>query len=290
MSPSAATRLPGWIRTRLDLSGTRHTRKMLRKGGIVTVCEEARCPNRKECFSKPSAAFMILGPTCTRNCAFCSVVSGVPSVPDPEEPERVARTAHEMGLRYVVVTSVSRDDLNDGGASLFAQTVRSLKAAGRDMRVEVLVPDFMGEDTSLETVLDSGPDVLNHNLETVPSLYESVRAGADYERSLSLLEYAKKYRPDVRTKSGLMLGLGETMDDVEALLHDLRTVGCDFVTIGQYLRPGNSNMPVREYVRPEVFKSLRLRALSMGFRFVASSPLTRSSMNADEMFSSKQGS
>jgi len=286
LSPSAGTRLPDWIRTRLDLSGTRPIRKMLRRGGIVTVCEEARCPNRPECFSKPSAAFMILGPTCTRNCAFCSVGSGAPSPPDPEEPERVARTAHEMGLRYVVVTSVCRDDLNDGGAAIFASTVRALKAPDLDMKVEVLVPDFMGENSALETVLDSGPDVLNHNLETVPSLYKSVRSGADYGRSLSLLEYAKKHRPVAMTKSGLMLGLGETMDEVEALLHDLRTVGCDFVTIGQYLRPGKSNMPVREYVRPEVFEGLRVRALSMGFRFIASSPLTRSSMNAGEMFSS----
>ncbi len=287
MSPAAGARLPRWIRTRVDLSGTRHTRKMLRRGGIVTVCEEARCPNRSECFSKPSAAFMVLGPTCTRSCAFCSVGSGVPAAPDPTEPERIARTAQEMGLRYVVVTSVSRDDLDDGGAAIFASTVRALKATGLDMKVEVLVPDFMGKGSSLETVLDSGPDVLNHNLETVPSLYKSVRAGADYGRSLSLLEHAKKYRPDARTKSGLMLGLGESMGEVEALLHELRTVGCDFVTIGQYMRPGNSNMPVREYVRPEVFESLRLRALNMGFRSVASSPLTRSSMNAEEMFSFK---
>ncbi len=287
MSPADGIRLPGWIRSRLELSVTRPTKKLLTRGGVATICEDASCPNRSECFAKPTAAFLILGPNCTRNCAFCCVGSGTPAPPNPDEPERVARTAHEMGLRYVVVTSVTRDDLVDGGAGQFALTVRALKAFGREMKVEVLVPDFMGESSLLETVLEASPDVLNHNLETVPSLYGSVRGGADFARSLRLLEYAKKHSPGVMTKSGLMLGLGETLHEVEVLLHELRTVGCDFVTIGQYMRPGKENLPVREYVRPEVFESLRARALSMGFLYVASSPLTRSSMNAEEMYSSK---
>ncbi len=263
---------------------------MLSNSGVVTVCEEARCPNRSECFGRPSAAFMILGSVCTRDCGFCAVSYGPSGLtgPDPEEPVRVAKAAIEMGLRYVVVTSVSRDDLDDGGASQFASTIRAIKALDAEIKVEVLVPDFKGEHVHLDTVLDASPDVLNHNLETVPSLYPSVRAGADYARSLALLGHSKKYRPEVWTKSGLMLGLGEDIKEVESLLQDLRTVECDFVTIGQYLRPGKSNLPVKEYIRPEVFDSLGLRALEMGFSYVSSSPLTRSSMNAEEMFSSRQ--
>ncbi len=278
-------RLPEWIRPRLALSRTRRVRTLLRQSGVLTVCEEARCPNRAECFSKPSAAFMILGPSCTRNCGFCSVDSRIPRAADPDEPARVAASAMGMGLKYVVVTSVTRDDLQDGGAGQFALTVRALKRNGPDVRVEVLTPDFKGRAQSVDTVLESGPDVFNHNIETVPSLYGEVRPGADYTRSLKLLERAKSTKPEVRTKSGLMLGLGEGLKEVERVLMDLRTVGCDFVTIGQYLRPGRKNLPVREYVAPEVFEALGETALDMGFRYVASSPLTRSSMNAREMFS-----
>ncbi len=277
-------RLPEWIRPRLAHSEMRRARTLLRKSGVLTVCEEARCPNRAECFSKPSAAFMILGPSCTRNCGFCSVENGTAGPVDIDEPARVAASARGMGLEFVVVTSVTRDDLPDGGAGQFALTVLALKRNGPGVRVEVLTPDFKGKTGPVDTVLESGPDVFNHNLETVPSLYSEVRPGADYGRSLKLLEHAKCTNPEVRTKSGLMLGLGESLKEVERVLWDLRTVGCDFVTIGQYLRPGRKNLPVSEYVAPEVFEVLRETALGMGFRKVSSSPLTRSSMNAREMF------
>ncbi len=285
MNSETPPRLPEWIRPRLALSGTRRARTLLRQGGVLTVCEEARCPNRAECFSKPSAAFMILGPSCTRNCGFCSIENGNAGPVDKNEPARVAASARGMGLEFVVVTSVTRDDLPDGGAGQFALTVRALKRNGPGVRVEVLTPDFKGRTGPVDTVLESGPDVFNHNLETVPSLYSEVRPGADYGRSLRVLEHAKSGKSGLRTKSGLMLGLGESLKEVESVLMDLRTVGCDFVTIGQYLRPGRYNLPVCKYVAPEVFEELRETALGMGFRKVSSSPLTRSSMNAREMFS-----
>jgi lipoic acid synthetase len=209
--------------------------------------------------------------------------------PDPDEPGRVASAALEMGLHYVVITSVTRDDLNDGGAAHFASTVNALRKADEDMKIEVLTPDFKGDHVSVDTVLSSCPDVYNHNLETVPRLYSQVRQGAEYERSLRLLEHVKRVSPKTRTKSGLMLGLGEATQEVESVLRELRTVGCDFVTIGQYLRPGRNNIPVKEYIHPDVFEELRHSAIRMGFRFVASSPLTRSSMNAEEMFSKDRG-
>lgn len=276
-------RLPEWIRTgkRGDLHGTKH---LLRRHGISTVCEEARCPNRGVCFTRPTAAFMILGANCTRNCGFCSVSPGRPVPVDAAEPGKIAAAAEEMGLTYVVITSVTRDDLPDGGAGHFAETVRAIRRRLPDARIEVLTPDFRGDATALKTVLDSGPDVYNHNIETVGRLYTAVRPGADYRRSLSLLEQAKKLRPAVRTKSGFMLGLGETLAEVHLLLRDLRAAGCDLVTIGQYLRPTRNNLPVVEYVRPAIFEDLRITALGMGFIYVASAPLVRSSMNAEEMY------
>ena len=278
-------RLPEWIRAK-NHGGLHDTKQVLRSHGLATVCEEARCPNIGECFSRPTATFMILGSKCTRNCGFCSVESSIPEPLDPEEPERVAMAAKEMGLRYVVITSVTRDDLYDGGAEHFAKTIYAVKKYLPDTRVEVLTPDFKGNLNALNRVLHSKTDVYNHNVETVPRLYPVVRPGADYRRSLNILKYAKKIAPQINIKSGIMLGLGETLDEVIDVLRDLRNAGCELVTIGQYLRPSRLNLPVVEYIRPGVFERLRLKALNMGFKYAASAPLVRSSMNAEEMYNS----
>jgi lipoyl synthase len=230
---------------------------------------------------------MIMGSKCTRNCGFCSVESSTPGPLDHDEPERVGMAAKEMGLRYVVITSVTRDDLPDGGAGHFAGTVDAVRRYLPGANLEVLTPDFSGAPDSINTVLRSRPDVFNHNVETVPRLYSDVRPLADYRRSLSLLAHIQKIAPEVQTKSGLMLGLGEKPNEVLDVLRDLRSTGCNFITIGQYLRPSRSNLPVIEYVRPEIFEKLRLAALSMGFRSVASAPLVRSSMNAEEMYNNE---
>lgn len=280
-------RLPEWIK--IKASDLHATKSLLRNHGLSTVCEEARCPNQALCFSKPTATFMILGDSCTRNCGFCSVRPGNPSAmaaPDRTEPERIAEAARELALTYIVVTSVTRDDLPDGGASQFAATIRALKRVLPDSKVEVLTPDFRGDADALAAVLDARPDVFNHNMETVKRLYPAVRPQADYERSLALLRNAKAAAPRVKTKSGLMLGLGENLDEVSCALKDLRACGCDFLTIGQYLRPAKKNLPVVEYIRPEIFDELKALALGMGFEFVASGPLVRSSMNAEEMYHS----
>jgi lipoic acid synthetase len=279
-------RLPEWIKIEKFVN-LHNTKQILRSFGLLTVCEEARCPNVGKCFSRPTATFMILGSKCTRNCGFCSVESSIPEPVDPGEPERVAMAAKEMGLRYVVITSVTRDDLCDGGAGHFAKAVWTIRKYLPGARVEVLTPDFKGNLSDLNTVLQSRPDVYNHNVETVPRLYPVVRPLANYRRSLNLLKYAKRIAPDIYTKSGLMLGLGETLDEVMDVLGDLRSVGCEFVTIGQYLRPLRLNLPVIEYIRPEIFERLRLDALDLGFKYVASAPLVRSSMNAEELYQSK---
>lgn len=275
-------RLPEWIKTKA--SGLHFTKTLLRSHGLSTVCEEARCPNKGYCFSKPTATFMILGDICTRDCGFCSVKSGRPSYVDIEEPERIAEAAWEMGLRYVVITSVTRDDLLDGGAMQFAETIRAVRRRLPGAKIEVLTPDFKGNVNALKIVLDAAPDVFNHNVETVRRLYDKVRPQADYECSLNVLKNAKTIAPDIKTKSGLMLGLGETIDEVIALFKDLRETGCDFLTVGQYLRPTKKNLPVVEYIRPETFEEIKNIALAMGFEFVASGPLVRSSMNAEEMY------
>jgi len=248
------------------------------------VCEDARCPNVRECFSRPTATFMILGPKCTRNCGFCSVECSIPEPINPEEPRSVAMAAKEMGLRYVIITSVTRDDLDDGGAGHFAKTIYASRKYLPAARVEVLTPDFKGNLNDLNTVLYSSPDVYAHNVETVPRLYPVVRPLANYRRSLDILEYAKKITPEINIKSGLMLGLGETIDEVIDVLRDLRSAGCEFVTIGQYLRPSRLNLSVVEYIRPEIFERLRLEAMDMGFKYIASAPLVRSSKNAEEMY------
>ncbi|RJR14567.1 MAG: lipoyl synthase [Nitrospiraceae bacterium] len=275
-------RHPEWIKVKS--TGTHETRKVLRRYGVSTVCEEAKCPNQGACFSQGTATFLILGDRCTRNCSFCAVETADPLPPDPYEPERVADAVQELGLKYVVVTSVTRDDLPDGGAVQFANTINAVRNKINVINIEVLTPDFKGDQEALSTVLDAGPDVFNHNVETVPRLYSVVRPMADYRLSINTVKRARQLYPDIKTKSGLMLGLGEAESEVLAVMNDLREADCDFLTIGQYLRPRRVNIAVAEYIKPEVFEKYRARGLEMGFRAVASSPLTRSSMNASAMF------
>lgn len=274
-------RLPEWLTVKAPKHGAyEEMAGYLKSMGLHTVCQSASCPNIGECFSKKTATFMILGDVCTRNCGFCGVCSGLPLPVDQDEPDHVADAAYQMGLKYVVVTSVTRDDLPDGGAGQFARTITALKARIPDVRVEVLIPDLDGNMESLKLILAAEPFVLNHNVETVPRLYSEVRPQAIYERSLHLLETSKAFQASVYTKSGLMLGLGESEDEIVDVLRDLRRFGCDIVTIGQYLRPSRNNLPVFEYVHPAIFEKYRAIGDSMGFKFVASAPFVRSSYNA----------
>jgi lipoic acid synthetase len=275
-------RHPEWLKVKI--SGTHETKKILRHHSVFTVCEEARCPNQGSCFSAGTATFMILGDRCTRNCTFCAVDHGEPYSPEAGEPGRVAEASRALGLKFVVITSVSRDDLPDKGAGQFAATVRALREQGTDIKIEVLTPDFQGDMQALRKVLNARPDVFNHNVETVPRLYPLVRPGAEYRTSLKMLKSAKTLCPDMNTKSGIMVGLGEKKQEVYPVMKDLREAGCDFLTIGQYLQPRKENLPVVEYIHPRDFEQYRKRGLEMGFLAVASSPLTRSSMNAEEMF------
>jgi lipoic acid synthetase len=278
--------LPSWIRRRFPPQEEwERVERLLRSLSLHTVCESARCPNLGECFRRGTATFLILGDTCTRSCRFCAVKKGVPLPPDPEEPRRVAEAARTLNLRHVVVTSVTRDDLPDGGAEHFAKTIQAIRECLPQATVEVLVPDFQGSAEALEVVLAACPDVLNHNVETVPRLYPLVRPQADYARSLELLRRTKVRYPGILVKSGLMVGLGETQKEVEAVLWDLKEVGCDVVTIGQYLRPTAWHLPVAAYVPPEVFAYYREYALRLGFRGVASGPFVRSSYRAEEFVS-----
>jgi lipoic acid synthetase len=276
-------RAPEWIRQRkLRLSDLHEVKSVMRKNGLHTVCEEARCPNRGECFSRGTATFLLLGDVCTRACGFCDIANGKPRPADPGEPWRVRAAAERMRLSFVVLTSVDRDDLPDGGAAHFAETIRALRTLSPAPGVEVLTPDFLGRIESLETVLEAGPDVFNHNVETVPRLYRQVRRGARLERSLGLLSAAKRLAPGRTTKSGFMLGLGEREDEVRALLEALREAGVDIVTIGQYLRPSSENLPVVEYVHPDAFERHRAAGERLGFRHVFAGPFVRSSYRAEE--------
>jgi lipoic acid synthetase len=281
---------PKWIRRRLP-SGPEYEqiRSMLKAGKLHTVCQEAQCPNIWECFSCGTATFLILGSRCTRNCTFCAVAHGPDGPPDPEEPFNVAEAAAALGLSYVVVTSVTRDDLKDGGAGHFADTIRRLKEKIPGVRVEVLIPDFGGDEDNLKTVLDAGPDVLNHNIETVARLYSAVRPQAVYERSLELIRRVGDMAPQIPTKSGLMLGLGETEEEIRQTLKDLRGVGCKMLTLGQYLQPSRAHLEVARYVPPEEFAQWETEARKIGFEQVASGPLVRSSYHAGELFEGNAG-
>jgi lipoyl synthase len=274
-------RHPPWLKVRAPGGpGYAETMATVRELGLHTVCQEARCPNIGECWGHRTATFMLLGDTCTRNCGFCAVAHGRPLRVDAGEPTRVARAVARLGLRHVVVTSVNRDDLPDGGAAHFAATVRAIKECLPACRVEVLVPDFQGDSASVATVVDSPIDVFNHNLETVPRLYRRVRAGARYERSLAVLREARSGGKRILTKTGLMLGLGEAEDELISVFTDLRAIDCDVLTLGQYLRPSVEHLPIERYVPPEEFDRLRERALALGFRHVEAGPLVRSSYHA----------
>ena len=284
VQPGAAPRprLPAWARkSRTDFESLNRVKRGLRLLNLHTVCESARCPNIHECFHRGAATFLILGERCTRGCGFCSVPKGNPAPLDPAEPANVARMAAEMELRYVVITSVNRDDLPDGGSSHFAATVREVRRALPQARVEVLTPDFCGDHAAIARVLDAGPQVFNHNLETVPRLYRRVRPQADYRQSLDVLAFARRYSESVLTKSGFMLGLGETEEEVRALLRDLRAAGVDVATIGQYLQPTRRNLPVVAFIEPDQFETYRDYGLALGFRMVFSGPLVRSSYMAE---------
>lgn len=280
-------RKPSWIRVRIPAgNAVQKLKAKLRENRLVTVCEEASCPNIHECFNHGTATFMILGEVCTRRCSFCDVAHGRPKPPDPEEPAKLAQTIRDMGLRYVVITSVDRDDLRDGGAQHFADCIREARALSPALRIEILTPDFRGKgrmDRALEILAAAPPDVFNHNLETVPDLYPNVRPGADYQWSLTLLQRFKAQHPEVPTKSGIMLGLGETHEQVLATLRDLRAYDVDMVTIGQYLQPTPHHHPVMRYWTPEEFKALEEAGMAMGFTHVASGPMVRSSYHADRM-------
>ncbi|TFG65006.1 MAG: lipoyl synthase [Spirochaetales bacterium] len=277
-------RKPPWLTVR-----ARHSQDyeaveaMLGRLKLHTVCHEANCPNRHECYGSRTATFMILGRVCTRNCTFCDVEKGNTSPPDPLEPGHVAEAVEELGLEYVVVTSVTRDDLPDGGAGQFAEVIRAIKARNASVSVEVLIPDFRGDEEALRRVLAAEPDVLNHNVETVPRLYPEVRPMASFRRSLGLLASVKTFAPGMRTKSGLMVGLGETRDEVFFVMEELRRADCDYLTIGQYLAPTKNHHPVVEYVTPETFDYYRDQGGALGFRAVSSGPFVRSSYHAAEM-------
>jgi lipoic acid synthetase len=279
-------RLPEWLKRPLPRgNGNFFTHDLLRELRLETVCENARCPNRPECYARRTATFMILGNTCTRPCGFCAVARGTPEALEDDEPERLAEAARRLGLRHVVITSVTRDDLPDGGADHFYRCILAVRAR-TGAAVEVLTPDFLGDTRAIDRVLEARPEVYNHNVETVPRLYRKVRGRADYRRSLDLLAHVKRRVPETVTKSGLMLGLGETAEELLEVLADLRAVGCDTLTLGQYLAPTLKHIPVVRYVPPAEFDALAVLARSLGFDHVASGPFVRSSYHADEMVGS----
>ncbi|MCS7178213.1 MAG: lipoyl synthase [Anaerolineae bacterium] len=279
--PARPPRRPEWLRVPLRESPAYHElKRLMRSLRLHTVCEEANCPNIRECWGCRTATFLILGDVCTRACRFCNVRSGHPAPPDPEEPRRVAEAVRVLGLRHAVITSVTRDDLPDGGATVFAEVIRQIRALNPTCTVEVLIPDFQGDLEPLRVVMEARPDVLNHNVETVPRLFPRVQPRNRYEWSLSILENAHRMAPGVLTKSGLMVGLGETVEEVLAVMADLRAVRVDVLTIGQYLQPTRRHWPVERYYPPEEFEEFRQRGREMGFRWVESGPLVRSSFHA----------
>jgi lipoyl synthase len=274
---------PAWLKVRAPGSPNyRRLAHLMRELGLHTVCEDAHCPNIGECWHQGTATFMILGDVCTRACAYCAVAHGRPAALDVHEPARVARAVETLDLSYVVITSVDRDDLPDGGAAIFADTIRETRARVPGCRIEVLIPDFQGNEAALRTVLEAGPDILNHNTETVPRLYRAVRSGGRYARTLELLDRSRHLRPDIPTKTGVMVGLGEEFEELLATFTDLRAVGCGILTIGQYLRPSPQHAPIARYYHPDEFRDLKQRALELGFVHVESGPLVRSSYHAHE--------
>jgi lipoic acid synthetase len=281
--PQPMLRKPEWIRMKVpDSARFQEIKRVLRENNLHTVCEEASCPNIGECFSGGTATFMILGDICTRRCPFCDVAHGKPLPPDPKEPENLARTIAQMGLKYVVITSVDRDDLKDGGAQHFVDCIQAIRQQSPHIKIEILVPDFRGRlDIALEILRKAPPDVMNHNLETVPRLYKQARPGSDYQNSLNLLKMFSEMYPHIPTKSGLMLGLGETDDEILAVMHDLRNHRVNMLTLGQYLQPSVHHLPVMRYVEPAIFEQLKAHADRMGFENAASGPMVRSSYHAD---------
>lgn len=283
MRVSTAERKPDWLKIKLNTNDQMKELKAIMRGSeLHTVCEEAKCPNIYECWSNRTATFMILGSICTRACRFCAVNTGLPTELDREEPEKVAKATAQMGLKHVVVTSVARDDLQDGGAAIFAETIRAIRTRNPITGVEVLIPDFNGSEESLAVVLAAKPDILNHNIETVERLSDRVRARAKYQRSLTLLQNAKKLREGQMTKSSIMLGLGETLEEIVQTMRDLRAVACNILTVGQYLQPTKKHLPVMKYYTPEEFREIKEIGLEMGFDHVESGPLVRSSYHAHE--------
>lgn len=277
-------RKPKWLRVNMeDLQKEEAVKRMLKNLSLNTVCQEANCPNRIECFSNKTATFMILGTQCSRNCRFCNVTNEVLEPIDPEEPKNVAKATQELGLKHVVVTSVTRDDLTDGGAGHFAEVIKAIRAVDPEIAIEVLIPDFQGDLQALRKVTDAKPDIINHNIETIPRMYDKVRPQAIYQRSLEVLENVKKLDPSIFTKSGIMVGLGENTEEVHQVMKDLRDYQCDFLTVGQYLAPSKAHYPMEEYITPEAFKAYKEKGESFGFSFVASDPLVRSSYKAADM-------
>ena len=283
---TASRRLPEWLRK--DLSPGHEAVKtdaLLKELGLHTICESGRCPNRNECYSQKTATFMVMGDLCTRSCSFCSVSIGKPDALDAGEPERVAEAARVLGLKHVVVTSVNRDDLPDEGAGHFVRVIEELRKLSEDLVIEILTPDFKRtQSEAVRRILDAGPDIFNHNVETVPSLYKRVRPQADYRKSLQIFREIKVQSDRVLTKSGIMLGLGETLEEVRAVLRDLRAVSCDILTLGQYLQSSTLGIPVQEYIQPEIFDALKREALAMGFQWVESGAFVRSSFHAKDSF------
>ncbi|MSS43702.1 lipoyl synthase [Anaerosalibacter bizertensis] len=278
-----ALRKPEWIRVKMQ-GGTQQNKvnSLMSNLSLNTVCDEANCPNRMECYTRGTATFMILGKNCTRNCTFCNVTREKPEKVDPDEPENVAKAISKLGLKHAVITSVTRDDLEDQGANQFVRVVEEIRKATPKVTIELLIPDMQGDKDLIDIIIDSEPNILNHNIETVPELYDKVRPMANFERSIELLDYVKKTKPDMRTKSGIMLGLGETEEQVLEVFKRLREVDCDMLTLGQYLQPTAKHIPVVEYITPDQFNEYKEIALSMGFKRVASAPLVRSSYYAED--------
>ncbi|MFW5992276.1 MAG: lipoyl synthase [Halanaerobiaceae bacterium] len=278
-------RLPEWLRKRVPYhQDINKTDKILKELEINTVCRNAKCPNLRECFARRTATFMILGNVCTRDCSFCAIKTGIPETVDVEEPRKIAKAVELLELRHVVITSVTRDDLAEGGALQFVNTIRAIREINNNVTVEVLTPDFKHEKKALNRIAGAEPDVFNHNIETVPEMYKTVRPEALYDRSLKVIEYINNMKPEIYTKSGIMLGLGETEEQVIKVIEDLRGVECDILTIGQYLQPSKEHIEVKEYISPEQFKKYKEIGLEMGFIHVASGPFVRSSFHAGDFF------